>query len=175
MNCRKPGFLVFMISQSLLKLMTIKSVIPSNHLNLFSSCPQSFPASGTFLMSHHFTSGGQSIGPSATASVLLMNNQSWFPLGLTGLIAFCPRDYQESSLASQFESINSSTLSLLYGSTSTCIHESERRSAVSNSSPPHGLCSPWNSPGQNTGVGSLSLVQGIFPIQGLNPCLPHCK
>ena len=35
------------------------------------------------------------------------------------------------------------------------------------------LC-PWNSPGQNTGVGSLSLVQGIFPIQGSNPGLPHC-
>ena len=39
---------------------------------------------------------------------------------------------------------------------------------------PHGLYSPWNSPGQNTGVGSLSLVQGIFPIQGSNPGLPHC-
>ena len=36
-------------------------------------------------------------------------------------------------------------------------------------------CSPWNSPGQNTGVGSLSLLQGIFPIQGLNPDLPHCR
>ena len=34
---------------------------------------------------------------------------------------------------------------------------------------------PWNSPGQNTGVGSCSLLQGIFPTQGLNPCLPHCR
>ena len=40
---------------------------------------------------------------------------------------------------------------------------------------PHGLCSPWNSPGQNTGVGSLSLLQEIFPTQGLNPGLLHCK
>ena len=40
---------------------------------------------------------------------------------------------------------------------------------------PHGLHSPWNSPGQNTGVGSLSLLQGIFPTQGLNPGLPHCR
>ena len=40
---------------------------------------------------------------------------------------------------------------------------------------PHGLYSPWNSPGQNTGVGSLSLLQGIFPIQGLNPGVPHCR
>ena len=40
---------------------------------------------------------------------------------------------------------------------------------------PHGLYSPWNSPGQNTGVGSCSLLQGIFPIQRLNPDLPHCR
>ena len=40
---------------------------------------------------------------------------------------------------------------------------------------PHGLYSPWNSSGQNTGVGNLSLLQGIFPTQGLNPCLPHCR
>ena len=39
----------------------------------------------------------------------------------------------------------------------------------------HGLYSPWNSPGQNTGVGSLSLLQGIFPTQGLNPGLLHCR
>jgi len=52
--------------------------------------------------------------------------------------------------------------------------ESESLSVVSNSLWPHGLYSPWNSPGQNTGVGSLSLLQGIFPIQGLNPRFPHC-
>ena len=40
---------------------------------------------------------------------------------------------------------------------------------------PHGLYSPWNSPGQNTGVDSLSLLQGSFPTQGLNPGLPHCR
>ena len=40
---------------------------------------------------------------------------------------------------------------------------------------PHGLYSPWNSAGQNTGVGSLSLLQGIFPSQGSNPGLPHCR
>ena len=39
----------------------------------------------------------------------------------------------------------------------------------------HGLYSPWNSPGQNTGVGSFSLLQGIFPTQGSNPGLPHCR
>ena len=40
---------------------------------------------------------------------------------------------------------------------------------------PHGLYSPWNSPGQNTGVGSLYLLHGIFPSQGSNPGLPHCR
>ena len=53
--------------------------------------------------------------------------------------------------------------------------ESEIRSVVSDSLQPLGLYSPWNSPGQNTVVGSLSLLQGIFPTQGLNPGLPHCK
>ena len=51
------------------------------------SCFQSFPKSGSFLMNWLFTSGGQSIGASASASVLPMNIQGWFPLGLTGLIS----------------------------------------------------------------------------------------
>ena len=46
---------------------------------------------------------------------------------------------------------------------------------MSDSLWPHGLHSPWNSPGQNTGVGSLSPLQGVFPTQGLNPGLPHCR
>ena len=78
------------ISQSLLKLMSIESVIPSNHLILCCPLlllPQSFPASGSFPMSQFFTSGGQSIKASASASVLPMNIQDWFPLGLTGLIS----------------------------------------------------------------------------------------
>ena len=54
-------------------------------------------------------------------------------------------------------------------------HESESCSVVSDSLWPHGLYSPWHFPGQNTGVGSLSLLQGIFPTQGLNPGLPHCR
>ena len=52
---------------------------------------------------------------------------------------------------------------------------SESHSVVSDSLCPHGLYSPWNSPGQSTGAGSLSLLQGIFPAQGWNPGLPHCK
>ena len=60
---------------------TSSSVIP------FSSCPQSFPASGAFPMSQFFSSGGQNIEASASASVLPMKIQDWFPLGLTGLIS----------------------------------------------------------------------------------------
>ena len=54
-------------------------------------------------------------------------------------------------------------------------NESESHSVVSYSMQSHGLYSPWNSPGQNTGVGSLSLLQGIFSTQGSNPGLPHCR
>ena len=53
--------------------------------------------------------------------------------------------------------------------------ENQSRSVSSDSLRPHGLYSPWNSPGQNAGVGSLSLLQGIFPTQGLNPGLLHCR
>ena len=58
----------------------------SSSVTHFSSCPQSFPASGSFPKSRLFASGGQRIAASALASVLPMKIQSWFPLGLTGLI-----------------------------------------------------------------------------------------
>ena len=53
--------------------------------------------------------------------------------------------------------------------------ESESCSVMSDSLRTHGVYSAWNSPGQNTGVSSLSLLQGIFPTQGWNPGLPHCR
>ena len=82
-------------SQSLLKLMSFESVMPSNHLIpchpllnflLFSSCLLFFTASGSYPVSPFFTSDGQSVGASASASVLPVNSH-WFPLGLTGLIS----------------------------------------------------------------------------------------
>ena len=57
---------------------------------------------------------------------------------------------------------------LIYG-------ESESPSFLSDSLRPHGLYSPWNSPGQNTGMGSCSFLQGIFPTQGSNPGFLHCR
>ena len=64
-------------------------------------------------------------------------------------------------------------LFLIRNSQSNGERESESCLVMSDSSRPQGLYSPWNSPGQNTGVGSHSLLQGIFPTQGLNLCLPR--
>ena len=92
------------------------SVHPFSHF-------QSFPASGSFSVSQLFTSGGQSIGVSASASVFPKNIRDWFPLG--GLVGSpcSPRDSQESSPTPQFNSINSSVLSFLYSPTLTSIHD----------------------------------------------------
>ena len=89
MNYSTLGFPNMINSQILLKLMFIKLVMPSNHLILCHPlfCLQSFPVSGSFKMSQFFASGGQSIGVSASASVLPMNIQERFPLGLTYLIS----------------------------------------------------------------------------------------
>ena len=77
-------------SQSLLKLLSIELVMPSNRLILCRPLlllPSVFPASGSFSRSQFVTSGGQSIGVSASASVLPMHIQDWFPLGWTGWIS----------------------------------------------------------------------------------------
>ena len=108
--------------------MSIKSMMPSNHLIL---CPlllllQSFLASRSFPRSQFFASGGQSIEVSASASVLPMNVQDWFPLGWTGWI-LQSRDSQESSPTPQFKSNYSSVLSFLYSSSVTSIHDYWRR------------------------------------------------
>jgi len=71
------------------------SVVP------FSSCPQSFPASGSFPMSRLFASGSQSVGVSASASVLPMNIQDWFPLGWTGWISLQSTSLQQEWLSSK--------------------------------------------------------------------------
>ena len=121
----------------------------------------------------------------------------WYPCS--------PQDSQESSSAPQFESINSSVLSFLYGPTLTSVHDyweyhsfdfvsqsdvstfqyavwichsfpsKEQRESFSVVSDSVTQYSPWNSPGKNTGVGSLSLLQGIYPTQGSNWGLLHCR
>ena len=122
MDCSTLGFSVHHQLQSLLKLMSIMLVMPSNHLILchpISSYLQSFPASGSFPMSQLFASGGQSIGVSASALVLSTNFQDAYPLGLTGWISL-----QSKRLSTpQFKSIDSWRLSFLYSPTLTSIYD----------------------------------------------------
>ena len=97
----------------------------SQHQDIFkwvSSCLQSFPASGYFQMSQLFASGGQSIGAPASASVLPVNIQGWFPLGLTGW-SLPVQGTLKSSPTPQFKSIHFLVLSLLYGPTLTFVHD----------------------------------------------------
>ena len=79
----------------------------------FSSRLQSFPASGSFQMSQFFASGGQRIGISASALILPVNIQDWFPLGWTGWISLQSNRLLKSPLTSQFKSINSLVLIVL--------------------------------------------------------------
>ena len=91
------------------------SVVP------FCSCPQSLPASGSFPKGQLFAWGGQSIGVSASASVLPMNTQDWSTLGWTGWISLQAKE--ESSPTPQFKSINFSALSFLHSPTLTSIYD----------------------------------------------------
>ena len=98
MGCSMPGLPDHHQLPGLLKLMSIKSVMPSNHFNfcrhlflLPSASPSSFPETRSFPINQFFLPGGQSTGASASASVLSMNIQDLFPLGLTGLISLQPK------------------------------------------------------------------------------------
>ena len=93
------------------------SVVP------FSSHFQSFPASGSFPMSQFFASGGQSIGVSASASVLPKNIQDWFPLGWNGWISLQSKGLSRAFSNTTVQNINSSAFSLLYSPTLTSIHD----------------------------------------------------
>ena len=95
----------------------------SSSLIPFSSCPQSLPASESFPMSQLFAWGGKSIGVSASASVLPMNTQDWFPLVWTGWISLQSKALSRVFAAWQLKSINSSALSFLHSPTLTSIHD----------------------------------------------------
>ena len=114
-------------SQSLPKLMSIESVISSNHLILCRPLlllPAIFPSIRVLSneSARHIT--GQSIGVSASTSVLPMNTQDWFHLAWTGWISLQSKGlFQESSPTPQFKNINSSALSFLYSPTLTSTHD----------------------------------------------------
>ena len=110
-------------SQFLLKLMSIESVMPSNHLILCRPLllpPSIFLASESFQISWFFAWGGRNTGVSASASVLPMNTQDWSPLAWISLQS---KGLSRYSPTTQFKSINSSVLSLLYSPTVTSIHD----------------------------------------------------
>ena len=100
--------------------------MPSNHLILcrpLSSCPQSFPASGSFPICQLFSPGGQSIGVSVLTSVLPMNTQDWFPLGRTGLISCLSKGLSRAFSNTTAQKHQFFGLSLLYGPAFTPIHD----------------------------------------------------
>ena len=140
------------------------------------SCPQSLPASGSFPMSQLFASRGQNIGVSAAASVLPVNTQDWFPLdGLVGSPC-SSRDSQEYSPTPQFKSINSSVstafklpdsdffasywenIYILCTISGLSPHTQHWATSFPTQEHSH---SPWNSPGQNTGVGSVPFSRDL--------------
>ena len=138
----------------------------------FFSCPQSFSASGSFPLSWIFESSGQSIGLSASASVLPMNIQGWFPLEWTGLISLQPRDSQESSPAPQFESIDSLAISLLYGPTLTSIRDYWKKHMITvGESASSSYCS-CNFSVRWTFFQIQSLKEDFLVVQWLRICLP---
>ena len=127
MDCSTPGLPV---PHHLLKFAQVHvhcisdAIQPSHPLTHFSFCPQSFPASGTFPMSWLFASDNQNTGVSASASVLPMSIQDWFPLRLTGLISLLSKGLSEVFSSTKFVGINSLALCLLYhpALTTVCDH-----------------------------------------------------
>ena len=106
------------------------AIQPSHPVSPFFSRLQCFPSSGSIPMRQLFASGGQSIGVSASASVLTMSIHDWSPLGWTGWISLQSKDSQESSPTPQFKSINSSALSLLHSPTLTSIHDHRKNHSL---------------------------------------------
>ena len=105
---------------------SIESVMPSNHLILcypLLLLPSIFPNIRVFPRSQFFTSGGQSIGVSASASVLPMNIQAWFPLGWTGWIFLLSKGLSRVFSNTTIQNNNSSAFSFLYSPTLTSIHD----------------------------------------------------
>ena len=151
--------------------------------------PSTFPSIKGFSNESVLWSDGQRA--SASALVLSMNMQGWFPLGLTDLISLLSKRLSRVFSSTTVWKHQSLALSLLYG---PALHEQYGKpppelhtfnvlcscSVTSDSLQPHGLqpatvLCPWKFPGRNTGVGCHFLLQGIFPTQGLNLHLLHWR
>ena len=124
MSCSTSAFLSFAISQSCSNSHPLSQCchpIISSSVAPFSSCLQSFPTSVSFPRNQLCISGGQS--PGASASILPMNIQGWFPLGLNGLISLQPKGLSRVFSSTTIKSISSLELSLFYGPTVTSVHD----------------------------------------------------
>ena len=131
MDCNTPASLS--ITWSFLKLMSIYSVIPPNHVILCHPLlilPSIFPSSTVFSNESVLHIRWPNIGVSASTSVFPMNIHDWFPLGWTDWISLHPKDSKEASPTPQFKSINSSALSFLYSPMLTSIHATGKNTAL---------------------------------------------
>ena len=97
-------------------------------VTFFSSCLQSFPASGSFPMNQHFASGAQSIGASAWVPVLQMNIQDWFSLGLTGLISLMSKGLSSTFSSTTVQKHIFFSAQPFYGPTLTSLHDYRKNS-----------------------------------------------
>ena len=164
-------------SQSLLKLMSIESVMPSNHLILCHPLlllPSIFPSirvfsseSGLHIRWPEYWSFIFSINPSNEYSGLISFRMDWLDfLSVQRTLKSLLQHHSSKASILQRSAFFIVQLSHPYMTTG-----SESCSVMFDFLWPHGLYSPWNSPSQNTGVGSNFFLQGIFPTQGLNPLL----
>ena len=123
MNCSTPDLPVHHKLPEFTHTHAHQVGMPSSHHIPFSSCPHSLPASGSFPLSQLFAWGGQSIGVSASASVLPMNTQDFSPLGWTGWISLQSKGLSRVFSNTTFKSINFSALSFLHSPTLTYIYD----------------------------------------------------
>ena len=171
MGCCMPGFPVHKQLRDFTQTQVhrVGDAIQLSHP--LSSPSPAFPATGSFPMSQHFTSVGQSIGASASASVLPMNFQDWFPLGLTGLISL-----QSKGLLRVFSKPTVQYVAyIIYDNVCVCsvtqscptLHDPKDSSPLVSSI--HGISQDRFFPGKNTGSGLPFLTPGDLPDPGIEP------
>ena len=130
---------------------------------------QAVPSENTFSFSLALGSVFPQVGPILTQVVA-----RWLRVAL-GLYSIISANFREKACFFSKSSNKSHRIESVILNSVAWPHVSESHSVMSDSLRPWGLYSLWNSPGQNTGVDSLSLLQGIFPTQGSNPGLLHCR
>ena len=130
MDCSMPDFPVLhsLPDSAQIYIHWVSDAIQPSSVIPFSSCPQSFPASWSFPVSWLFSPGGQRIGVSVSTSVLLMNIQGWFPLGLTGMISLQSKKISRVLSGTTIQKHQFFAFSLLYGPTLTSVHDHWKKS-----------------------------------------------